>query len=245
MKIGAIFRRELFGYFRSPLGFVVLGAFLVLAGYFFYTNLIFFVLWGGQSLTSGLWRHVFLDLRLLLLMVVPLTTMRLFAEERKLGTMELLWTYPVTDTSIVVGKFLASVVFLLLMVTPTLVYPGVLALIHPVDAGPLVAAYVGTVLMGMTFIACGMAASSVTENQLVAAVLTYGVLLLAWFLTWNEAVATEGTMQILLFFSLFDRFYDFAGGAIDTEDVAYFVVCTAFFLFLTLRILQSRSWRGV
>lgn len=245
MKIAHICRRELGTYFRSPRGFVVVAAFLLLAGYFFYSNLVFFILWGGASLPMGLWRHVFLDIRLLLLLVIPLVTMRLFAEERKLGTIELLWTYPVTDLQIVTGKFMASLSFLFIMIAPTIVYPITLSMFHPIAAGPLIAGYLGILLMGTAFIACGMAASSITDSQIIAAVLTYGVLLLSWFLTWNEAVASEGLMRILLLVSLFERFYGFAIGVIDTRDVAYFLFFTAFFLFVTIRVLQSRNWRGV
>lgn len=245
MKTLHIWRREFGAYFRSPFGFVVLAAFLLLSGYFFYSDLVFFFLWGGQSLHRGLWDHAFLDMRLVLLLVVPLITMRLFAEERKLGTMELLWTYPVTDRQIVAGKFLASFSFLLLMVTPTALYPQVVALLCAVSPGPLIAAYLGIVLLGTAFIACGMAASSITESQVLSAVLTYAVLVLSWFLTWNEAIASEPVMRGLLYLSLFDRFYGFASGVIDTSDIAFFLVFTGFSLFLTLRVLESRSWRGV
>lgn len=245
MKVVHIWRRELGAYFSSPRGFVVAAAFLLLAGYFFYSNLVFFIMWGGASLPKGLWRHVFLDIRLLLLLVMPLVTMRLFAEERRFGTIELLWTYPVTDLQLVAGKFMASFSFLLIMVVPTIVYPITLSMFHPVAAGPLVAAYLGIVLMGAAFIACGMAASSITDSQIVAAVLTYAILLFSWFLTWNEAVASEGLMRVLLLMSLFERFYGFAGGVVDSRDAAYFLLFTGFFLFATVRVLQSRNWRGV
>jgi ABC-2 type transport system permease protein len=245
MKALHVWRRELGAYFRSPLGFVVLAVFLLLAGYFFYSDLLFYALWGGASFESGLWERVFLDVRLVLLLTIPLVTMRLFAEERKLGTMELLWSYPVSDASIMAGKFLASLSFLLIMLAPTLAYPCLLGRLHPVDAAPLVAGYLGLLLLGTAFVACGMAASSLTENQVVAAVLAYGVLLLSWFGTWNEAVAGETVMRLLLLLSLFERFYGFATGVVDTRDVVYFVLFTAFFLFLTTRILQSRSWRGL
>jgi ABC-2 type transport system permease protein len=245
MKIAHLWRREFAAYFQTPLGFVLLAAFLLLSGYFFYSDLVFFVLWGGGARPTGLWRHVFLDMRLVLLVVVPLITMRSFAEERRLGTFELLCTFPVSDREIVAGKFLAAVSFLVVMLAPTLLYPATLAVFHPIEVGPLAAAYAGTLLLGIAFTSCGLAASSSTDRQVVAAVLTYGVLVLLWFLTWNEAVASEGVMRPLLLLSLFDRFYSFAGGLIETQDLAYFVLFTAFFLFLTTRTLQSRAWRGL
>jgi ABC-2 type transport system permease protein len=246
MKVLAVWRREMGAYFRTSLGFVLLAGFLFLAGYFFYSDLVFVALWGGGGApAASLWQQVFLDLRLLLLLVVPLVTMRLFAEERKLGTMELLWTYPVTDGTLVAGKFLAALSLVVLLVAPTLLYPVVLGVFHPVQPGPVAAGYLGILLLGVAFVACGIAASSLTDSQIVAAMVTYGVLILGWFGTWNEAVAGEGAMRLLLLLSLFDRFYGFASGVIDTRDVAYFLLFTGFFLFVTLRVLHARSWRGV
>jgi ABC-2 type transport system permease protein len=131
------------------------------------------------------------------------------------------------------------------MIAPTVLYPRLLAELHPVNPGPLVAAFLGTVLLGAAFIACGMAASSITENQILSAVLTYAVLVLSWFLTWNEAIASEPVMRGLLYVSLFDRFYGFASGVIHTKDIVFFLLFTWFFLFLTLRVLRSRNWRGL
>jgi ABC-2 type transport system permease protein len=245
MKAFHIWRRELGAYFRTPLGYVVLCVFFVLAGHFFYSDLLFFALWGGDAPPAALWTRVFLDLRLVLLLVIPVVTMRLFAEERRLGTLELLWTYPATDAAIVAGKFLASVSFVVLMLAPTLAYPALLAVWYPIDVAPLAAGYLGLFALGIAFVACGMAASSATDSQVVAAVAAYGTLLLFWFGTWNEAVASEAVMRVLLLLSLFDRFQGFARGVIDTRDVAYFALFTSFFLFMTVRILQRRSWRGL
>src|SRR4029077_1862359 len=110
-------------YFGSYIAYILLAVFLLLSGYFFYSDLIFFVLFGGYVLPNGLWQYVFLDMRLCTLLVLPLLTMRLFAEERKLGTIELLWTYPVRHAEIVMGRFLACWVFFLIMLLPTLINP--------------------------------------------------------------------------------------------------------------------------
>jgi len=119
----AIARKELALYFGSFLFYALATVFLLLAGYFFYTNLGFFVLMGGMSLPRGLWQYQLLDLQRLLLVLIPLFTMRLFAEERKLGTLELLWTYPVRDAEIILGKFLACLAVVTVMVGATIVYP--------------------------------------------------------------------------------------------------------------------------
>jgi ABC-2 type transport system permease protein len=244
-KTLVIARRELASMFGGPLAWVLTAVFALLAGYFFYSDLTFYVLFGGANLTSGLWRYVFLDYRMVAMLVLPLVTMRLLAEERKLGTLELLWTLPVRDGEVIAGKFLAALGAYLAMLLPTLIGPLVLWLMHPFPPGPLAAGYVGMLLLGAAFIACGLAASAVTESQGVSALLTYGVLVLAWFLAWNEAALSERVAPVVTALSLFDRFYGFAQGAIDSRDVAYFLAFIALFLFLALRALGARSWRGV
>jgi ABC-2 type transport system permease protein len=238
-------RRELRSYFTSYVAYVLLGVFLLLSGYFFYSDLVFFILFGGYVLPTGLWQYVFLDMRLCALLVLPLLTMRLFAEERKLGTIELLWTYPLRDRDIVAGKFLAGWIFFLIMVLPTLVAPLLFYQYYQFDIGPLAAAYVGMVLLGTAFVACGLFISSLTENQVVAAMGTYGILVFFWFMTWNEEVADQKIIRVLLRLSLFDHFYNFARGVIDSKDAVFFLLFTAFFLFLTLQSLAARTWRGV
>ena len=245
MKLLVICRRELYGYFGSVIAYVLLAVFLLLSGYFFYSDLIFFVLFGGYVLPTGLWQFVFLDMRLCLLLVLPLMTMRLFAEEKKLGTIELLWTYPVRDGEIVTGKFLACWLFFLVMLLLTAINPVIFYRFYQYDVGPLLAAYFGIFLLGTAFIACGLFVSSLTENQVVSAMATYGILVFFWFMTWNEEAASQSILQAMLRLSLFDRFYNFSRGVIDTRDVAFFVLFTMFFLFLTLQSLGVRKWRGV
>jgi ABC-2 type transport system permease protein len=245
MKFLVVCRRELRSYFSSYIAYILLAVFLLLSGYFFYSDLIFFVLFGGYILPTGLWQYVFLDMRLCTMLVIPLLTMRLFAEERKLGTIELLWTYPVRDGEIVLGKFLACWIFFVLMLLLTAINPIIFYRFYQFDVAPLLAAYLGIFLLGTAFVACGLFISSLTENQVVSAMATYGILVFFWFLTWNEEVADESIVRVLLHLSLFDRFYNFSQGVIDTRDVAFFVLFSALFLFLTLQSLGARKWRGV
>ena len=245
MKLLVICRRELRSYFGSYIAYILLAIFLLLSGYFFYSDVIFFVLFGGYVLPTGLWQYVFLDMRLCTLLVLPLLTMRLFAEEKKLGTIELLWTYPVRDREIVFGKFLACWIFFVIMLLLTALNPLVFYRFYHFDLGPLLAAYLGIFLLGTAFIACGLFISSLTENQVLSAMGTYGILVFFWFLTWNEEVADQRIIQVLLHLSLFDHFYNFSRGVIDTQDVAFFALFVAFFLFLTLASLSVRKWRGV
>jgi len=241
----AIAGKELRLYFTSFLFYALAAVFLVLAGYFFYTNLRFFVVMGGMDLARGLWQYQMLDVQRLLLVLVPLLTMRLFAEERKLGTLELLWTYPVRDVDIIAGKFAGCLLVVTLLLAATAAYPLALARFHPVPAGPLVAGYVGLWLLAAAFVACGLCVSALTDSQLVASAATYGLLLFFWVVTWNEAAVSDVTRRILVPFSLFDRFYTFAVGGIDTRNVVYLVLFATAFLSLTFFALDARRWRGL
>ncbi len=245
MTVWGLVRKELLLYFTSFLFYVLAAVFLVLCGFLFYTNLDFYVRLGGMNLVRGLWQYQFFDMRERLLVLVPLLTMRLFAEERRLGTLELLWTYPMRDAELVAGKFLACLAVVTAMLAATVVYPAVLSLIHPVDPGPLCAGYVGLWLLAAAFVACGLFLSSITDSQLIAGAATYGVLLFFWMLTWNEAALAEGSLRVLKPFSLFDRFETFAQGGIDTRDVTFLVLFAAAFLVFTFFALDARRWRGV
>jgi ABC-2 type transport system permease protein len=229
----------------GPLAWILAAVFVCLTGYFFYSDLVLFVLVGGANQSLGLWRYVFLDFRLVALLVLPLLSMRLFAEERKLGTLELLWTFPVRDRELLAGKYVAALAVYLGMLAATAVGPAVLWALHPFAIAPVAAGYLGLVLLGAAFLACGVAASTVTENQVVSAMLTYGVLVFSWFLTWNEAAIGERIAPLLLQLSLFDHFYGFAQGVVDSRDVVYLAAFTTLFLFLALQALGSRSWRGI
>jgi ABC-2 type transport system permease protein len=245
MTVLALARKELALYFTSFLFYGLAAVFLVLAGYRFYTNLGFFVLMGGMNLPRGLWQHQLLDVQALLLVLVPLLTMRLFAEEKKLGTLELLWTYPVRDLEIVVGKFVACLAVVGLLLAATAVYPLLVGWFHPVALGPLAAGYAGLGLLAAGFVACGLFASALTESQVIAAAVTYGLLFFFWIVTWNEAAMSEGALRLLAPLSLFDRFHPFALGAVDTRNVAYLCLFTTAFLAFTFFALDARRWRGV
>ena len=245
MTVLGLVRKELLLYFTSFLFYVLTAVFLALCGFLFYTNLDFYVRFGGMNLVRGLWQYQFADMRERFLVLVPLLTMRLFAEERRLGTLELLWTYPLRDAEIIAGKFIACLVVVTAMLAATAVYPAVLSRIHPIDVGPLLAGSLGLWLLAAAFVACGLFLSALTDSQLVAAAATYGVLFFFWMLTWNEAAVSAGALGFLKPLSLFDRFEVFAQGGIDTRDVSYLVLFTATFIAFTFFALDARRWRGV
>jgi ABC-2 type transport system permease protein len=245
----ALFRKELVSYFVSPLFYVVAAVFLCLCGFFFYTRLVFFVQYGfGEDILGNFWLAFLAgapySISMVLLLVVPLLTMRLFAEERKLGTIELLLTYPVRDGALVAAKCAACAVVLTVMLAGTVVYPIYVFVLQPFPWLPLLAGYLGLLLLGLSFIACGVFVSSLTESQVVAAIGTLGILLLCWVLTWNEAATSPQFLRVLARLSMFDHFQGFARGVIDVQDVGYFACVVAFWTFLTLRVLEARKWRG-
>jgi gliding motility-associated transport system permease protein len=245
MVFFAVLVKELRSYFGLFLAYAVMALALALSGFFFYTVLSLFMLFGGTDLEKGLWEFVFHDLRFVLMLLIPALTARVFAEEKKLGTLDLLWAYPVPESSVLLGKFCAAVVLLLVVLLLTLLYPLALSWYHPgVNWTPLLANYTGLFLLGLAFLSVGLFLSSLTDSQAMAAMGTLGVLVLFWSLTWNEQAVSEVLLNALLQISLFDRFSNFARGAIDSQEVTFFVFFVTFFLVLTWQALRSRRWRG-
>ena len=241
----AVMRKELRSYFAFPLIYLLSAVFLVLAGYYFYTDLVFFVTMSfSHDIIQNYWQLLFGDIRLCLLLTLPFITMRLFAEERKLGTVELLYTYPLRDGEIFWGKFLASTVIFLLMLSLTLLYPVYLYSLHRFALLPLVAGYLGLILIGCSFIAAGIFISSLCESQVVAGFTTIMLLLFFWIMNWNEASYESSYLGAIQAISLFDHFEPFAKGVIDTYHVAFFLSFIVFFSYLTLRSMEARKWTG-
>ncbi|MFA4916181.1 MAG: ABC transporter permease subunit [Syntrophales bacterium] len=249
MGFWPIFKREMKAFLVSPSTYLVLTIFLLLSGYFFYTDLIkfnWFNVLGKENLMTGLWQYYFNDLRFIMIFVLPLFTMRLFAEEKKLGTMELIKTYPVRDTEIIAGKYLACIAVFGVMLALTLTYVVLIGVIwNFLEIAPVMAGYLGIFLLGCALIACGLFVSSVTDNQVVAAIGTMGFFIFFWFLTWNEMIGSAELIAILKRVSLFDAVFDFFKGVINTRNIIFFLLVAFFFLFLTHRALGSRAVKGV
>lgn len=242
----ALYKKELRSYFVSPLFYVVASVFLCLCGLYFYSDLYYFVQFGfGMNILENFFQLLFVDIARVMLITVPLLTMRLFAEERKLGTIELLFTYPMRETEVYAGKYLAAFSVFLVMLSATLLFPLTLYYgIQDFDYSPVIAGYVGLILVGVMFVAVGLFVSSTTDSQVVAGVGSVGLLLLFWVMSWNEASGTDQVMKIVKAFSTYEHFAGFSKGIIDSADVLYFVFFLVFFASLTLRSLESRRWRG-
>jgi ABC-2 type transport system permease protein len=245
VSIFTITKRELQSYFSSLIAYTVIAAFLVVSGYFYHANMVMFVTSAGSDVRLGLWQQTFYDMRFVLVALMPLLTMRLFAEEKKLGTIELLFTNPLRDVDIIIGKYLACMLVLVLMIVLTFLYPALLAAVFSLDPGPLAAGYLGIFLMGAACISCGMFLSSLTENQIVAAMSTIGMLLFLWFLDWNEGIAGPAVVAVLHQLSFSDHFFNFIRGVIDLDDVVYYLSVSVLFLFFTRCTLASRTWSGI
>ena len=255
MKIWPIYKKEMRLYFTSPIAWVILTIFLFIAGYFFYSIFAFFTLASMQSamnpamardlnVTDSVLRPLFSNISVILLLLMPLVTMRLFAEERRSGTIELLLTYPVRDGAVLIGKYLAGLTLYAIMLALTLFYPLLVAYFARVEWGPLATGYLGLLLMGATFLGVGIFASSLTENQIVASIITFGVLLIFWVIGWSSDYLGGTWGRVLSHLSLIEHFDSFAKGVLDTRDVLYYVDFTIVALFLTLRSLEARRWKG-
>jgi ABC-2 type transport system permease protein len=251
----AIFKKELSVTFSSPIFYTGTFIFLLVSGYLFYTNAAVFSLLSFQArgnpfvserlnLSDMLVRPLFGQLSIVLLLMLPLLTMRTYAEEKKLGTIELLFTYPISDLGALSGKFLACVFILLTMLSGTLPSLLLLEAFSSLDWGVILSGYLGVVLMGASFIALGIFMSSLTENQIIAAVLSFGFLLLFWLIGWAKVIAGPEFGPVLEQISLVVHLDGFIRGLIDTRDVVFYLVFMFFWLFLTLRFLNSRFWRG-
>jgi ABC-2 type transport system permease protein len=233
-NIATIFRREIRSYFNSPVAYVVIIVFLAIIGWFFSTNLFL------MNLASM--RVAFELIPLVFLFFVPAITMRLLAEEQKTGTLELLTTKPIRDTEIVLGKFFAAWVLLAAALAPTLIYVITVASLGPLDLGPVASGYVGLLLMGAVYIGIGLFASSVTENQIVAFILSF-LIVLAFFLMDKVLMfVPEALTSTLEFLAIDYHFSNIARGVIDSRDLIYFFSILGFSLYLTTVSLERRKW---
>lgn len=232
-----ITRKELAVYFTSPMAYVVAAVFLALMGVFFIDSI------EGAFAEAAIRGLLVNAVFFLMPLMPPILTMRLFAEEQKLGTLELLLTAPVRDYEVVLAKFLASFVILVSILLFTLFYLAIMYYYSNPDPGPVFSGYLGFILYGAAALAIGLLASSLTSNQIVAATVGFGIVFLFTILDRISSVLEGPASTVLGQMSLPAHFESFARGVIDTGDVVYFIVLTAVFLFLTVRAVESRRWR--
>ena len=249
----AIAQRELNGYFSSPIAYVLIGFFALLFGWFFYVPLAYFE---QQSMQMGmnptqalninqmLINPTFMNTTVIFLFLFPLITMRTYSEEKRSGTIELLLTSPVTDVQIILGKFFGALLLYGAMLAVTLLHMAILFIFGDPEWKPIATGYLGLLLMGGCFLSLGLFISSLTKNQIVAAMATFAVFLMLWVISWISTFVGPTTQTVLQYLSLTEHFDDFAKGIIDTKHVIYYLSFMAFGLFLTAKSVDSERWRG-
>jgi ABC-2 type transport system permease protein len=252
-NILAIVRKEWRGYFASPIGYVVIGMYALVFGYFYTVYLSWFLrqsmqgpqMGGGpMNVNQQMIRGVFDNSMVIFLFVVPLITMRAYAEEKRSGTIELLMTSPITDFQIVIGKFLGAMSLYGAMLGVTLIHIGVLFAYGNPEWKPILTGYLGLVLLGGCFVSVGLFFSSLTKNQIVAGMFTFVVLLLLWVIGWIGNFSGPTVERLTSYLSLTSHVDDFLRGVIDSQHVVYYLSFITFGLFLTAKAVDSERWRG-
>ncbi|MDD5772611.1 MAG: ABC transporter permease [bacterium] len=235
-KIYPIYQKEMKAFFVSPVAYIVGCIFLITAGYFFSVVLFY-------TKEANL-RGLFENLKFILLIVAPILTMRLLSEEKKLGTDELLFTSPLTNYDIILGKYFATITLYLIMLILTIEFPIILKMYSKPDMGPIYSSYLGFFLFGSSFIAVGLFASSLTENQIVAAIISFGLLLILWLISWATTfVPVEWAKNILTSLSLTEHLNSFEKGIIDLGDIFYYLSFSFVFVFLANQVTEAKRWK--
>jgi ABC-2 type transport system permease protein len=231
----AITKREMRTYFNSPVAYIVVTVFMLLAGFLFW-NTVFIERQAEMRGYFGL-------MPMLFGFIIPAITMRLLAEEKGSGTLELLITMPVRDWEVVVGKFLAAVALLGVLLLLTLVYPIILSALGPVDKGPAYVGYFGLLLMAAAYAAIGVMASSLTRNQIVAFILAFAISFALYLFGKVVQIVPPAIQPLLAFLSIENHFESFSRGVIDTRDLFYYVSIMAISLVVATVALESRKWK--
>ena len=256
-----IMRKELRSYFNSTIAYAFFLIFLFIVGYLFTFTIFQYSDFSQLAIRNPMMMQkldpvqsilvpMFQLMGFLLIFLIPVLTMRIFAEEKKLGTIELLFTYPVTELQLVMGKFLASIVILLIIFCFSFVY---IILFNNVFAfkgaeipwGSILSGYLGLFLLSLSFVAFGMWVSSLTSDQVTSALATVGGLLLFWIIGSAQSHITNPIFsEIIRQIALVEHFQDFTKGIINTHHIVYFVCFILFFVFLTVQVLEVRKWKG-
>lgn len=251
----AVYTKELYSFWASPILYVVLFVFFLLSGYFFYSAVAYYNVLSFQATQnpfiaqelnpiSMVVRPFLLDTSIVLLLLSPLLTMKLFAEEKKTGTIELLFTYPITEVGLVSAKLASVVTVLIVLLIGTLPYMVFLGYLTKLSIGAVVSGYLGVILMGTAFLSLGLFTSTLTQNQIIAATLSFGALLGFWIISWMKSITYSTVGKICEYLSLTYHFDPFVKGLIDTRHVAYYLIFIIFFVFLTIRRLDVERWKG-
>jgi ABC-2 type transport system permease protein len=238
-NVAAIFKKELRSYFASPVGYVFIIFYLLVSGAFFFFIQDFFRV--GQASMRG----YFVMLPWIFLFFVPAITMRLWAEERKTGTLEMLLTLPLRDAEVVIGKFLASFAFLAIALGFTFTIPASIGFLGRPDWGVVAASYAGALLLGAAYLSVGLWISSLTENQVVAFIVSvaaiFALLSIGIVPAYLESVGW--LVAVCEYLSLLSHFQSVIRGVLDTRDIVYYLSVVTLFLYLNMKNVESRKWK--
>jgi gliding motility-associated transport system permease protein len=255
-NIWTIARRELSSYFASPIAYIVLAMFAVIFGFFFYSAVAIFVQFSAQAamqqpgmappmnVNQFIIQPTLGNFGIILLLLTPLITMRLFAEEQRSGTLELLLTSPVHDYEIIIGKWLGSMLLYACMLAVSLLNLSILFIVSTPDWRAMLAGYVGLLLMGGAFIAMGAFISTLTRNQIVAGAVTFCLFLLLWVLDWAGSYNTSVIGKLCSYLAIAPHFEQFSKGVIELKDAVYYLSAIGVGMFLSKRSLESLRWRA-
>jgi len=253
-NVWIICRKELRSYFVSPVAYLLLAMFAVIFGFFFWNILGFFVFRGMESQMRGqmfpmnvneeVIRPLLSNVSVIGLFLIPMITMRLFAEEKRTGTIELLATSPVSDVEVILGKWLsAMVLYASMLLLTALNFLFIFRYGHP-DWKPLVIGYLGLLLQAGALLAIGTFISTLTKNQIIAGAATFGVCLLLWVLEWVSGYETATWARVMSYMSVITHFESFSKGLLDSKDAIFYVTLIFLGLFLTARSMESLRWRS-
>ncbi len=253
-NVWTIASRELRSYFSSPIAYILLAMFSIIFGYFFFSAVAIFVDFSSRgqmgmqmppmNVDQFIIQPTLGNFSIILLFLSPMITMRLFAEEKRSGTIELLLTSPVRDFEIIFGKWFAAVLLFACMLAISMLNLAVIFLLSTPDWRALLVGYLGLLLMGGTFLAIGAFISTLTKNQIVAGALTFGAFLLLWVLDWVNAYSTSTIGQVCQYIAITPHFEQFSKGVIELKDTVYYLSAIGLGLFLSKRSLESLRWRA-
>jgi ABC-2 type transport system permease protein len=253
-NIWTICQKELGSYFASPIAYLAMAMFAVLFGFFFWNAVGYFVSMGLRSQMMGqsfpmdvnemVIRPLLMNVSVIGLFLIPMISMRVFAEEKRSGTIELLLTSPLHDAEVVIGKWLAALGLYAMLMLISLVDIAFLFAYGKPDWKPMLAGYLGLILQAGALLALGTFLSSLTKNQIVAGITTFAVCLLLWVFEWVGGYETASWAKVMTYMSVVSHFEPFAKGVIDSKDAVYFLSLIFLGLFLSVRSLESLRWRS-
>lgn len=258
-EIFAIFQKELQTSYYSLIAYIVIGLFTAIAGYFFFNQLSYFVEMAFRETMMAqqyrmqprpmnvnlmMVRPFFGVLATISLFFLPIITMRLYSEEKRLGTVELLYTTPITPVQIIIGKFLSGVALYVVLLIPSMFFQILLFVYGDPEFWPIFSGYLGLILMGSAFISIGLFISTTTENQIISAIGGFALLLILWVIGFSANFVGSTFGSILSYLSIINHFEDFSQGVIDTSHVAYYLLFISVGIYFSTKMIESVKWRA-